>query len=67
MSSFSRKNVCGGEVYYYHNLTMPIFLLTVFAKNERDNLSQRDRNILKQAVTEIVSTYGSQRTHERSR
>jgi hypothetical protein len=46
---------------------MPIFLLTVFAKNERDNLSQRDRNILKQVVTEIVSTYGAQRTHERSR
>ena len=54
-------------VYYYHNLTMPIFLLTVFAKNERDNLPQRDRNILKQVVTEIVSTYGAQRTHERSR
>jgi hypothetical protein len=54
-------------VYYYHNPTMPIFLLTVFAKNERDNLSQRDRNILKQVVTEIVSTYGAQRTHERSR
>ena len=41
----------------YHNPTMPVFLLTVFAKNERDNLSQRDRNILKHVVTEIVSSW----------
>jgi hypothetical protein len=54
-------------VYYYHNLTMPIFLLTIFAKNERDNLSQHDKNILKQVVTEIVRTYATQPTHERSR
>jgi len=38
---------------------MPVFLLTVFAKNERDNLSQRDKNIVKQVVMEIVNTYGT--------
>ena len=54
-------------IYYYHNSTMPIFLLTVFAKNERNNLSQRDKNILKQVVTEIVNTYAARHTHERSR
>jgi hypothetical protein len=46
-------------VYYYHNSTMPVFLLTIFTKNERDNLSQHDKNILKQVVTEIVSTYAA--------
>ena len=50
-----------------HNPTMPVFLLTVFAKNERDNLSQRDRNIVKQVVMEIVNTYGTWHTHEHSR
>jgi hypothetical protein len=54
-------------VYYYHNPTMPIFLLTIFAKNERGNLSQHDKNILQQVVTEIVRTYATQPTHERSR
>jgi hypothetical protein len=54
-------------IYYYHNPTMPLFLLTVFAKNERDNLSQHDRNILRQVVTEIVRIYGTRHTHERSR
>jgi hypothetical protein len=38
---------------------MPVFLLTVFAKNERDNLSQRDRHIVEQVVMEIVNTYGT--------
>jgi hypothetical protein len=51
----------------YHNPTIPLFLLTVFAKNERDNLSQRDRNILQQVVSEIVNTYGKHHPHERSR
>ena len=54
-------------VYYYHNPTMPLFLLTIFAKNERDSLSQHDRNILHEVVTEIVRTYAARHTHERSR
>jgi hypothetical protein len=44
-------------IYYYHSLDMPIFLLTVFAKNERENLSQREKNSLKQLVTELIKTY----------
>jgi hypothetical protein len=54
-------------IYYYHNPTMPLFLLTVFAKNERDNLSRHDKNSLRQVVTEIVRTYGARHTPERSR
>ena len=33
-------------VYYYHDLSMPVFLLTMFAKNERDDLSRRELNRL---------------------
>jgi hypothetical protein len=54
-------------IYYYHNPTMPLFLLTVFAKNERENLSRHDKNSLRQVVTEIVRTYGARHTPERSR
>lgn len=54
-------------IYYYHNPTRPIFLLTVFAKNEQDNLSQRDKNTLRQVAMELVNAYGTQRTHERRR
>lgn len=52
-------------IYYYHNPTMPVFLLTIFAKNERDNLSQHDKQLLRQVVTEIVRTYAARHTHER--
>jgi len=54
-------------IYYYHNYhnrTMPLILLTIFAKNERDNLSQRDKNMLKRLVTELVHAYEARRTHD---
>ena len=44
-------------IYYYHSPELPIFLLTVFAKNERDNLTQAERNSLRQLTTELVTTY----------
>ena len=56
-------------IYYYHSSDIPIFLLTVFAKNERDNLSRAEQNLLKQLVTDLVAKYRtSQRRidHERS-
>lgn len=40
-------------IYYYHDGNMPILLMTIFAKNEKDNLSQAERNILGQVVSEI--------------
>lgn len=33
-------------VYYFHSDDMPLYLLTVFAKNERANLSKSERNEL---------------------
>ena len=54
-------------IYYYHSLDMPIFLLTVFAKNERDNLSQREKNSLKQLVTELIKTYEARQTRQHRR
>ncbi len=52
-------------VYYYHSPEIPIFLLTVFAKNERDNLSQAERNILKQLTTDLMATYRRGVVYER--
>lgn len=33
-------------IYYYHDDTIPLYLLTVFAKNERANVSRAERNEL---------------------
>ncbi len=45
-------------VYYFHSERMPAFLLTVFAKNERSDLSQSEIASLRKLVTILVETYG---------
>ena len=44
-------------IYFYHDAGMPIFALTAYAKNERSDLSQQDRNDFKQLTAELVSKY----------
>jgi hypothetical protein len=44
-------------VYYFHGEQMPIFLLTAYAKNRKDNLSKAERNAMKQLIPLLVSSY----------
>lgn len=44
-------------IYYFHNETMPLYLLTLFAKNERANLSKAERNMLADLVDLLVATW----------
>ncbi len=41
-------------IYYVHSDAMPLYLLTLFAKNERANLSQAERNELAGLVNLLV-------------
>jgi mRNA-degrading endonuclease RelE of RelBE toxin-antitoxin system len=50
-------------VYYYHGATLPIFLLTVYAKNERDDLSQRDKQHIRRLTATLVEEYRRRRPH----
>jgi mRNA-degrading endonuclease RelE of RelBE toxin-antitoxin system len=50
-------------VYYYHDATLPIFLLTVYAKNERDDLSQRDKQRIKGLTATLVEDYRRRSPH----
>lgn len=43
-------------IYYFHSDRMPLYLLTVFAKNERADLSQAERNELSKLVRVLVKT-----------
>ena len=45
-------------VYSFYNETMPVFLLTVFAKNEKDNLSHAERNALAKVARSLRERYG---------
>jgi hypothetical protein len=44
-------------IYYFHNESLPIFLLSVFAKNEKDNLTQAERNEMKALMPRLVAGY----------
>lgn len=37
-------------IYYFHSDALPLYLLTLFAKNERANLSKAERNALAELV-----------------
>ena len=43
-------------IYYYHDERMPLYLLTVFGKNEQANLSKAERNQLAKLVDLLVQT-----------
>jgi len=44
-------------IYYYHSETMPLYLITLFAKNEQANLSKADRNGMAKLVDILVDTW----------
>ncbi|SFX81389.1 hypothetical protein SAMN02745752_02961 [Marinospirillum alkaliphilum DSM 21637] len=52
------KGKSGGVrvIYYYHDQRIPLYLLTMFGKGERANLSKADRNALSRLVSILVRT-----------
>jgi hypothetical protein len=44
-------------IYYFHSEAMPLYLLTLFAKNERANISKAERNDLAGLVEILVQTW----------
>ena len=45
-------------IYYYHNESIPLFLLTVFGKGEKANLSKGERNELAKFTSLLIKSYG---------
>lgn len=44
-------------IYYFHSELMPLYLITLFAKNEQDNLSKAERNELAKLVDILVAAW----------
>ena len=44
-------------IYYYHNDLFPLFLLSMFAKNEKANLTKTERNIMKTLLPRLTAGY----------
>lgn len=54
------KGKSGGVrvIYYYHNGSVPLFLLTVFGKGEKANVSKSERNELSKLTSLLLKRYG---------
>ena len=48
-------------IYYFHSDTFPLFLLTVYPKNQKANLTKAERNEFKKLVPMLVKTYANGR------
>ena len=50
------KGKRGGSrvIYYYHKSEYEILLLTAYAKNEKEDLSAKDKKLLSEVVAQII-------------
>lgn len=46
-------------IYIWRNEAFPVFLMTVYAKNEKENLTKQERNKLAKRADEIFAKYRS--------
>ena len=52
---------CAGDLLF-HNESLPLFLLNVFAKNEQANLTRAERNAMKALLPRLVAGYRKRMT-----
>lgn len=54
------KGKSGGVrvIYYYHNEVMPLFLLSLFGKGEKSNLTKSECNDLAKITSLLIKNYG---------
>lgn len=48
-------------IYFFYNERMPIYLLTVFAKNEKSDLSRKEQQSLSKLTKQLVAVHGGDR------
>jgi hypothetical protein len=55
------KGKSGGVrvIYYFHSASIPIFLLSVFGKKDKANLTNAERNELAKLTKLIIKHYGN--------
>lgn len=60
---FGGRGKSGGAriIYLFSGENLPVFVLAVFAKNEKANLSMAERNALARLVTDMVRNYRRQK------
>lgn len=51
------KSAGSRVVYYFYNETIPLFLLTIYGKNEKSNLSKSECNELEKLTKILIKNY----------
>ena len=51
----------GRLIYYYYDDTMPVYFLTIFAKNRKADLTAEEKAVMKAFVKELVKEHKSKR------
>ena len=44
-------------IYYYHNESIPLYALDIYAKNQKANLSAAEKNAARKTVAAIVAEH----------
>ena len=44
-------------IYYFHDESMPVFLLTAYTKGQKADISKAERNALRKLVPELIREY----------
>jgi hypothetical protein len=44
-------------VYYFRDLNMPLYLIAVYKKSEKDSLTQAERNRLRKLIEELIDAH----------
>ncbi|MCP3662079.1 MAG: type II toxin-antitoxin system RelE/ParE family toxin [Gammaproteobacteria bacterium] len=57
------KGKSGGVrvIYYHYNESIPLFLLSLFGKGEKSNLTKSERNDLAKFTALLLKNYGGQK------
>jgi hypothetical protein len=45
-------------IYYFYNAEFPVVLMALYAKNEKDDLTARDKKALAGTLMEIMASWG---------
>jgi hypothetical protein len=45
-------------IYYFHNASIPLFVITAYAKNQQANISDEDRNNFRRLTKALIESYG---------
>jgi hypothetical protein len=53
-------------IYFFHSMEVPLFILNIFAKNEKADISQAERNELRKLTDLLIKQYKTkEKNHER--